>query len=324
MTDLQQFTVNLVGTEANTLFMEPVYQGADIKETFRVMPMVSRKKSLAYMGVLEDFLRKYTGCGFNPVGKTNVYEREISTELLAGDVEQCWDEFRDTIYETLLQDGVSIADITPTILFAAIESRVRQGVKKDLRKIAFMGDVQSTNPTLQTADGLWTLLKRDAATNAFPRLDTSSGTALSAGDGIDVLRQIEDRAPLALKGISPGERQWEVSGSVYMQYVKDIENGGGGDFGLMATINGISMPTFRGTPVKANWDWDQTLASIGQTNQHLVYFGVRGNLILAGNLGQSDAQFKMWYNEEDEKVKIKTRFSAGFNYVHPSLMSVGY
>ena len=54
-----------------------------------------------------------------------------------------------------------------------------------------------------------------------------------------------------------------VSGSVYSAFREDIEEAGGGDYGLLQLINGVETLTFRGIPVVAQWRWDEILTNVG-------------------------------------------------------------
>jgi len=58
----------------------------------------------------------------------------------------------------------------------------------------------------------------------------------------------------------------------------------------------------------------------------LIEYSTRQNKIIASDIasGMPEAQFKIWYNDEDEKMKAKTIFKFGTSFVHPSLISVGY
>jgi len=89
-----------------------------------------------------------------------------------------------------------------------------------------------------------------------PRTNTGSGSDLSSGDGFAILRAVYDQAPLQLKGLPANQKVFNVTQSVYSQFREDIENGGGGDYGLLQLINGVEQFTFRGVPVVPQFRWD--------------------------------------------------------------------
>jgi hypothetical protein len=45
---------------------------------------------------------------------------------------------------------------------------------------------------------------------------------------------------------------------------------------------------------------------------------------MATDVNDPESQMRIWYDEEDEQVKIKCRWKHGFQVVHPTLLSVGY
>ena len=96
--EFSQLDVSFRGTEANNIFLEPVFFDDDLRSQFRVLGNVANKKKMVFVAALENIVRKYSGCGFTPVGKTDIYERTIDVEKMKVDLEMCWDEFEDTVF----------------------------------------------------------------------------------------------------------------------------------------------------------------------------------------------------------------------------------
>lgn len=325
MTELGQFQVNFVGDEANEMFLEPVFFDDDITSQWRVMPNVVSKKKMAFVQQLENVVRKYAGCGFNPVGEVQVYDRFIEVEKAKVDMEICWDEFEDTVFEELLQRGVRLPDLSGTLIQQIITQRVQQAIRLDVQRLGYFGDTASANPNYDLVDGLWTVhYPALVAAALVPRTDTGSGAAIAAGDGIEILRAVYDQAPLQLKGLPTAQKVINVTGSVYMAYREDIEEGGGGDYGLMKLIDGQEQLTFRGIPVIAQWRWDEILGNLGIANGHYVEYTTPLNKVMATDVTNPATELTTWYDEKDEKVYTKSRFKFGVNYIHHSLISVGY
>jgi hypothetical protein len=325
MTEYGQFQVNFVGDEANELFLEPVFFDDDITSQWRVMPNVVHKKKMAFVQSLENIVRKYAGCGFNPLGEVQVYDRTIEVERAKVDLEMCWDEFADTVFEELLRRGVRLPDITGTLIQQIITLRVQQAIKLDLARLGYFGNTASANPNFDLVDGLWSVhYPKLVADQLIPRTDTGSGAALTAGEGIDILRAVYDQAPLQLKGLPTAQKVINVTGSIYTQYREDIEEGGGGDFGLLQMINGTETLTFRGIRVIPQWRWDEILTALGITIPHYIEYTTPLNKVLATDVTNPATELTTWYDEKDEKVYTKSRFKMGVDYIHHSLISVGY
>ena len=161
--------------------------------------------------------------------------------------------------------------------------------------------------------------------NQCPYFDTGSGTPLSAGDGIEHLRTIYDNQDVRLKGLPNTMKKYFVSGTIFDQYMVDLEDGGGADGGWRMLQDGSQMLTFRGIEVKPMWDWSEIMAAdFAEDQSHLALLTSPQNLAMATDVNDPESQFRIWYDEEDEQVKIKGRWKHGFQVIHPSLISVGY
>jgi hypothetical protein len=114
------------------------------------------------------------------------------------------------------------------------------------------------------------------------------------------------------------------TGSVYMALMEDYEEGGGGDMGLMRLVDGVEQLTFRGIPVIPQWRWDETLTNLSVTLPHYVEYTTPLNKVIATDVTNPATELTTWYDEKDEKVYTKSRFKLGVNYIHHSLISVGY
>lgn len=325
ITEMGQFQVNFVGDEANELFLEPVFFDDDITNQWRVMPNVVTKKKMGFVQPLENVVRKYAGCGFNPLGEVKVYDRSIEVEKAKVDLEICWDEFQDTVFEELLQRGVRLPDVTGTLIQEILTQRTIQAIRQDIVRLGYFGNTASANPNYDLVDGLWTVFYPALVTqDLIPRTNTGSGTDIAAGDGIEILRAVYDQAPLQLKALPTNQKVINVSGSVYSAFREDIEEAGGGDYGLLQLINGVETLTFRGIPVVAQWRWDEILTNLGVTKPHYVEYTTPLNKVLATDVTNPATELTTWYDEKDEKVYTKSRFKMGVNYIHHSLISVGY
>jgi len=116
LVEISQLDVSFRGTEANNIFLEPVFFDDDLRGQFRVLGNVANKKKMVFVQDLENIVRKYSGCGFNPVGSVDIYQRTIDVEKMKVDLEMCWDEFEDTVFEELLKTGTRLPDVSGTLI----------------------------------------------------------------------------------------------------------------------------------------------------------------------------------------------------------------
>jgi hypothetical protein len=322
-----------VGDSANEIIFDPVFMDDDLINSYRLMPNVVSKKRIGFVEKLEKIVRKYSGCGFTPVGNLRTYERNVEVEKAKIDMELCFDEFQDTVFEETLRRGTRIADLRGTLMYDIWIEKIREALKLDIERIFHFGNTASSDPNYDLIDGLWTVhYPALVAANLIPRKDTGTGTALTAGNGITVIRDVVDNAPNELKALPRNMKVINVTGAVYQRYIQDLEDGANttyaGDEGLRRLVDGVEVVTFRGIPVVPKWRWDDILESdLSTAVPNYVEYTTPMNKVLAtdiasGNLSASE--LTIWFDEEDEKVKTKTRFKIGGNYIHPSLISVGY
>lgn len=321
-----QFDVNFVGTEASTMFLEPVFFDEDNLNEFRIMGNVPNKKKMGFVQSLEKIVRRYSGCGFNPVGSLDIYDREIEVFKQKAEVELCWDEFEDTVFEELFRPGVDISNLQGTQLEQWLLLRVRQAIRLDNQRLAYFGNRSSVNPAYDTVDGFWTVYYPELVSDdLIPRADTGSGADISAGEAIDMLKAVTEQADNRLKAMPNNMKRINVSGRVWEAYRSDLEDLGGGDAGRSMLINGQEVLVFRGIPVMPMWRWDQILETdLGVTKPNYIEYAATGNKVMATDVQDPAAQIRAWFEDKEEKLYVKARWKMGVDYVHNSLISVGY
>lgn len=332
-TSLGDFEVNFTGESANRIFLDPVFMDDDMLGQYRLMTNVVSKRRMGFVEKLEKIVRKYSGCGFTPVGNLRVYDRTVEVEKMKIDLEMCMDEFQDTVFEETLRTGTRISDLTGTLMANILIQRVQEGLKLDIDRIYHFGNTASADPNYEQMDGLWTVhYPALVADNLIPRKDTGSGSLLTAGNGITVIRDVVDNAPNELKGLPRSMKVINVTGYVYQRYIQDLEDGSNttyaGDAGFTTLVNGVEVATFRGIPVVPRWRWDDILENdLSVTIPNYVEYTTPMNKVLAtdtGLTGITATEIESWYDRKDEKVYVKGRWKMGGNYVHPKLISVGY
>lgn len=322
----RQASVSYKGIEATEIFFEPIFKDLLELGNFRVMPNVVNKKKMQFIGQMEKIVQKKTGCGFHPSGKLGIYDRTIEVDEVTIMIEECFDEFKDTILQEKLRKGNLKMNLSGTEVMNLLLLKVQDAAMLDFMRLFWFGDKSSLDAAYNVTDGLWSAyIPELVANNLIPYTNLNSGAALTSGDGIAALEAVYESAPLALKGLMKGEKRFFVSGDIYEQYIRDLENGGGGDAGLQMLMNGVETVTYRGIQVVPNYNWDQyTTNDLNQPLQHQVLYTSPSNLVFATDLLGDLSSILVFYDELEEKTFVKVNGKMGTNYVHPSLMSVGY
>ena len=319
-------SVSYKGIEATEIFFEPIFKDLLELGNFRVMPNVVNKKKMQFIGQMEKIVQKKTGCGFHPSGKLGIYDRTIEVDEVTIMIEECFDEFKDTILQEKLKKGNLKMNLSGTEIMNILLLKVQDAAMLDYMRLFWFGDKSSLDAAYNVTDGLWSVYIPDlVANNLIPYTNLNSGAALTPGDGIAALEAVYESAPLALKGLGKSEKRFFVSGDIYEQYIRDLENGGGGDAGLQMLMNGVETVTYRGIVVVPNYNWDQYTANdLNQPLQHQVLYTTPNNLVFATDLFSDLSSILVFYDELEEKTYVKVNGKMGTNYVHPSLMSTGY
>jgi hypothetical protein len=332
--DMSQLAVNFTGVQASEIFLDPIFIGSPLSEFFQIMPNIKNgKKKMLFAGAIDNILRQRTGCGFCPVGDLKINERCITTTDVKGETAQCWDEFQDTILLEALNSGIRKADLSGTILQNILLTRLQQGVERQLNLLAFFGDKATANEEQNIVDGLWTVYLPQLVTQGLtPRVNSLSGTALGAGNAIQLLDDVVDSTGNELDTFDASDKVILVTRAVWRQLQKDIRDGADGSTAFSSEVqDSKTMLFFDGIEVVKMSRWEGLAAQYmtnvlpGVTsNFNLVLLTHRRNLVLGTNMEADINTFETWYERKEEEYLTRTAFMLGFNYVHPSLMAVAY
>ena len=319
--------INLRGTEAQEAFLNPIFFDEGLEELFDMMVLVNSEQKIAYVGTLENILKSSTGCGFNPSGSFNISERCISTREVSAELELCYDEFKNTLYLQKAKAGVNRGDLMGTLFADLLQTRVSQGIRKDMIRAAWFGDQTSIDPNVNYVDGMWSVYIPDlVAANLIPKINSNSGVPLGAGDGIDLLEAVYNGATNFLKATANMDKVMYVSANVYEQYMADLENSGQSSAAhLMMIRNGEMSLTYRGVEVKPMYEWQAYADTyLGLADANLVLYTTKKNFVMATDIANVNNQVKMWYDEREETLCVRVKFYLGFNFKHPEFLTVAY
>lgn len=333
MTSVDSFNINLQGTQASQLFLEPIFKSDSIATNFMVMGNVTGgSKKIKYHAIVENILKTYSGCGFQANTVTDFTEKEVYLKKLAADMQFCWEDFADILWESAYRQGAADwTDLTGTAMQDIFQTLFVNALVKDINRLAYFGDESSSDVNFSAVDGMWSVIyPREVAATRTPFYDISEATETdlrnaSAGRGVEILQAVYDKQSTALYGVADADKVFNVSRGVYDKYRKDLQTASvnGGDNGLLIR-NGLQVLTFNGIEVVCNPTWTQDAQSAGVTGRNFVELTTRFNKVLVSNLNGFDFGFRTWFEQKDEKVYIMSRPKVGFDIIHGTLASVAY
>ncbi len=311
----------------NKLFFEPIWQSMLQLDAFRVLPNVTDKKKIGFVKKLDKILQKAIGCGFTPKGSTSVYDRTIEVDAVKVNMQQCIDEFKDTVIEqNFRKTGNMKYDLTGTELMAVIVQLIQDSLPGEYQRLFWFGDKSSNDPTLNITNGFWSVYAEDLVlSNQSPYIDSNSGAPLAPGDGLALLRKMYEAQSKPLKGMMATEKRFYVTNSVWEAVLNDYEALGGGDGGRVQTMDGVTSMMYRGIQIIQDCNWDTTMQDdLGKPESHLALLTTPDNLIMATNLQSDLNKVEVWYDRKDELNYIKINGKFGTNFVHPAFFVIAY
>ena len=108
-----------------------------------------------------------------------------------------------------------------------------------------------------------------------------------------------------------------------------MENSGT-DSGLARIQDGVSELKFRGIPIIDMSFWDESLADTSANpnsaaiGSNSIVITAPDNLVVGTDVTDPASEMKVWYEEKDEKVYIKSKFNFGTQIVSDELIVAAY
>ena len=320
---LDNISATYSGAQFSELFLEPIFRDSDIMQ-FRVIPNVKHKMNLYTADALSCIVKKYTGCGGDESGDFNVNDKVITAGRMRVAVSQCQDAFFGTYLEESFKNGINVFNLEGTQLMDTIMANVRQGIGADVTRLAWWGDTAASGDNAScynSTDGWWKLLKADSVVNN--RKTAIADGALAADAGLAALRAMYAAAPSALQGVATNDKAFYVTRSIYENYMTSIEDLGNAE-GFSQLVDGSLKLYFRGIEVIPMYDWDVAISQLSVTDDNCAVYVAKQNLAVGTDTNDPEGEMKMFYDDLTEKVYVRAYFKLGVQFLHDSMVQIGY
>lgn len=289
---------NYVETNKDVLVKDAVL-GSGIKgETLPLLRKQLGIKTTERLNYLEvnPVLQDGSSCGFSAQGQTVLTDRDIHTQILKYNDSWCWKD----ILGKFAENQVRINANEDTLPFEAeITDQIVKGINKQVETLIWQGDTSDGD----LIDGFLTIAQ-DA--------DSASTIVVESESGSTAYERILDTY-MAIPEQIVDEAVIFVSPSLFRSYSQDLvaknyfhydgENG---------ELTELFIP---GSDVKVR-------KAYGLTGSDLIYASVPDNMVYGCDMLDAKEDFKMWYNDEDELVKVKVLFNAGVATLYPDMVIV--
>jgi len=319
------------GAQLNELFYEPVFRSEDIMRNYRVIPNVKHKMNVYTSAALTKIVDKYTTCS-STSGSTqfNIDDKVITAGRCRVALEQCTDEFFGTYVEEMYRSGVDVMNLEGTQLADAIVNRAVKGIQSDVVRLAWGGHLAPVDAGYNVFDGWMELMAADATVLAARSTLTQAGASPTASEVLTGMRTVYDNAPLALQQVPASDKKMFVTSEVYNLYLQNLE-GTSADLAITNQQDGLLVVKFRGVEVVPMYEWDTIVTD---TNPTIFTIGINGrtngicycakdNLIIGSDTTDPSSEFKVFYDDLEEKMFLRAYFKLGVQFLYPSLVQWG-
>tara|TARA_R110001583_G_scaffold103537_3_gene250827 strand:- start:2490 stop:3467 length:978 start_codon:yes stop_codon:yes gene_type:complete len=320
---LDNISATYSGANFNELFLEPIFRDSDLMQ-FRVIPNVKFKMNLYTADALSCIVKKYTTCGGDESGDFNVNDKVITAGRMRVAVSQCQDAFFGTYLEESFRNGINVFNLEGTALMDTILSNVRQGIASDTVKLAWWGDTAASGTyeaCYNSIDGWWKLLKADTVVNG--NAVTIADGALTAAACLTALRAMWAAAPSALQGVDTRDKAIYCTRSIYEGYLTSIEDLGNAE-GYSTLVDGRVAVYFRGVEVIPMYGWDTAITELSISDDNCACYTAKQNMAVGTDTNDPEGELKMFYDDLTEKVYVRAYFKLGVQFLHDSMVQIGY
>jgi len=322
---LDNISATYSGANFNELFLEPLFRDSGIMQ-FRVIPNVKHTMNLYTADALSCIVQKYTGCGDAEAGGFDVNDKVITAGRMRVAVSQCQKEFFGTYLEESFKSGINVFNLEGTQLMDTILANVRNGIGADVTRLAWWGDTAEAGASAacyDSTEGWWKLFIANTEIGTTRRTTIADSGAWATGDAIIALRDMYAQAPSALQGVENRDKAIYVSREVYEDYLTSLESLGNAE-GFSQLVDGSIKVYFRGIEVIPMYDWSVAVTQTAKTDDIRAAYVAKQNLAVGTDTNDPEGELKMFYDDLTEKVYVRAYFKLGVQFLHESLVQIGY
>lgn len=289
-----------VATNKEVLVRDAVLGGNIKGETLSMLRKqlgVKTSERLNYLDV-NPVLQDGSTCGFSAQGSTVLTDREVDTAMIKYNDQWCWKDLLGKFAEYKVRINAN-EDSLP--FESEITDQIVKGINKQVETLIWQGDTGNGD----LIDGFVTLA---TGTDGSSTISATTESGASAYEAIlNVYMAIpEEWVDEAVIFVSP---------ALFRQYAQDLVEKNYFHYeGENGELTELFIP---GSDVKVR-------KTYGLTGSKYIYASVPDNMVYACDMVDAKEDFKMWYNDEDELVKVKVLFNAGVATLYPDAVVITY
>lgn len=330
---MESLNIKLNAQQAIDIMFEPVFVDQDMMGDFAIIKnLYAGEYKIGLLSALKNVTGKLQPCSPKYKGVSTMSERSLIAQYVEAGTKMCYEEFINTHYD-LLAPLYTTAQGNPdlSILMNLLTKQLGQGIKRDVNRVAWFGDVASADDNLNWADGIIKYLNEAVTLGTIGNRENSTqGVLLTNQQSYELLQSVVNNAPAALKTLPTSEKIIHISGLLWDQVVTYLEDNAvtNGFIKVFEEEKGGIAGTYRGIKVKAHYEWDEISSEyFGLTEQNKVIYTHKSNMVIGTDLrpdASGGASFmKVYQNPETDEISMRAKFVFNTNIVWPELFSVG-
>jgi hypothetical protein len=326
---MQVFTLN----ESRDIFLKPAITDPSVLQLMTVYTNLTHRQKLHTVDSVKDILRLAPACGMTVNNNVQLNSTYIDPKNLGFFEGFCESDIDGTIYSIDANSGTERMNLQGKLISDVINKLFVDALMRNIPKLAFWGNTGNPNDKFNAFDGFLTkainAINQGVAPLAF---STGSGSALSANQGLSILKGVYSNAKMQLKSLAyQGYAKMFVTQSIFQNLEETLEASS-----LLTSPSGLTKKADGTLWYKSNIEvvmmatWDDALANGDATGtpapySHWCFFTSPKNLVLGTDLANPLATnlFKSWYEEKDEMNYIKGRMRMDAGIVFPEFISLG-
>ena len=253
-------------------------------------------KSSAAINILEGSAVFQAGaCGFNASGTTTLTQRVLSVAKIKQNEAICVDDLEAFYTQTMMKAGSYNEEIPFAQLYA--EEKAARSAKA-IEKLVWQGDTGGSG-NLKMTDGLIKLIDAESA------VVTGTSKALDAANIIDAVDEMYAAIPEDV--LEAEDLHLFMPMESYRVYTKAIRDANLYHYDATDGNFEIMIP---GTNVKA-------IGVPGLNGTDRIFLCEASNLFAGTDLLNEQEEFKIFYADEADEVRVINKFKLGFNVAFP-------
>lgn len=331
---MESLNIKLNSQQAIDIMFEPVFVDEDMMNDFAIVKnLYAGEYKIGLLASLKNVTGKLQPCSPKYKGTSTLSERSLFAQYVEAGTKMCYEEFINTHYD-LLAPLYTTANGNPdlSILLNLLTKQLGMGIKRDVNRVGWFGDVASIDDNLNWADGVFKHLNEAITLGTIGfRINSNQGVALTNQLAYELLQKVVNGAPASLKTLPSTEKVIHINGLLWDKVVTYLEDNAvtNGFIKVFEEAKGGIMGTYRGIKVKAHYEWDEISFEYfgGLVDQNKIVYTHKSNMVIGTDL-RPDASggasfFKVYQNPETDEITLRSKFVFNTNIVWPELFSVG-